>query len=46
VIIAMDFTTAALAIGVLKPMRRHWLATIGTRSDSASLHQPPVVLAE
>jgi MFS transporter, OFA family, oxalate/formate antiporter len=46
VIIAMDFTTAALAIGVLKPMRRHWLATISTRSDSASLHQPPVVLAE
>jgi len=25
VIIAMDFTTAALAIGVLKPMRRRWL---------------------
>lgn len=26
VIIAMDFTTAALAIGVLKPMRQRWLA--------------------
>jgi oxalate/formate antiporter len=25
VIIAMDFTTAALAIGVLKPLRRKWL---------------------
>jgi oxalate/formate antiporter len=25
VIITMDFTTAALAIGVLKPMRRRWL---------------------
>jgi hypothetical protein len=25
VIIAMDFTTAGLAIGVLKPMRRRWL---------------------
>ena len=25
-IIAMDFTTAALAIGVLKPMRQRWLA--------------------
>ena len=25
VIIAMDFTTAALAIGVLKPMRQRWL---------------------
>ena len=24
-IIAMDFATAALAIGVLKPMRRRWL---------------------
>jgi oxalate/formate antiporter len=27
VIIAMDFTTAALAIGLLKPMRRRWLET-------------------
>jgi oxalate/formate antiporter len=26
-IIAMDFTTAALAIGVLKPMRQRWLAS-------------------
>ena len=26
VIIAMDFTTAALAIGLLKPMRQRWLA--------------------
>jgi MFS family permease len=26
VIITMDFTTAALAIGVLKPMRQRWLA--------------------
>jgi hypothetical protein len=25
VIIAMDFTTAALAIAVLKPLRRRWL---------------------
>jgi len=25
VIVAMDFTTAALAIGVLKPLRRRWL---------------------
>jgi MFS family permease len=32
VIIAMDFTTAALAIGVLKPWRRRWLATVATRS--------------
>jgi hypothetical protein len=77
VIIAMDFTTALLAIAVLKPMRRQWLATIDTRlataaetlrsrpgparfdrfsavvadgltqrSDSISLHQPPVMLAE
>jgi MFS family permease len=32
VIIAMDFTTAALAIGLLKPMRRRWLASIAARS--------------
>jgi len=32
VIIAMDFTTAALAIGLLKPLRRRWLATVGTRA--------------
>jgi hypothetical protein len=29
VIIAMDFTTAALAITVLKPMRRRWLEQSG-----------------
>ena len=28
VIITMDFTTAALAIGVLKPMRRRWLERV------------------
>ena len=33
VIIAMDFTTAALAIGVLKPMRQRWLSA--TRLTSA-----------
>jgi hypothetical protein len=27
VIITMDFTTAVLAIAVLKPMRRRWLET-------------------
>jgi hypothetical protein len=29
VIIVMDFTTAALAITVLKPMRRRWLEQSG-----------------
>ena len=36
VIIAMDFTTALLAIAVLKPMRRQWLATIDTRLATAA----------
>jgi oxalate/formate antiporter len=37
VIIAMDFTTAALAIGVLKPMRRRWLETSQPAYPSAAL---------
>ena len=36
VIIAMDFTTALLAIAVLNPMRRQWLATIDTRLATAA----------
>lgn len=32
VIITMDFTTAALAIAVLKPMRRRWFAALRTRA--------------
>ena len=40
VIIAMDFTTAALAIGLLKPMRRRWLASIATRTLSAVEMRP------
>ena len=36
VIIAMDFTTAALAIGVLKPMRQRWLAAALTTSAVAT----------
>jgi oxalate/formate antiporter len=36
VIIAMDFTTAALAIGVLKPMRRRWLATAARRGQATA----------
>jgi hypothetical protein len=40
VIIAMDFTTAALAIAVLKPMRRRWLEKsqrqrVGTTAQEA-----------
>ena len=36
VIIAMDFTTAALAIGVLKPMRQRWLAAAQITSGVAT----------
>lgn len=36
VIIAMDFVTAALAIAVLKPMRRRWLAARGLRRQGAT----------
>ncbi len=36
VIIAMDFTTAALAIAVLKPMRRRWLAAARITSGVAT----------
>ena len=39
VIIAMDFTTAALAIGVLKPMRQRWLAAARIASDVATDRQ-------
>ena len=39
VIIAMDFTTAALAIAVLKPMRRRWLAALSERTPVASDRQ-------
>ena len=35
VIIAMDFTTAILAIAVLRPMRRQWLATASQRAVAA-----------
>jgi hypothetical protein len=41
VIIAMDFTTAALAIGVLKPMRRRWLAA--TRLPVPAVTDPRVI---
>jgi oxalate/formate antiporter len=37
VIITMDFTTAALAIGVLKPMRRRWLARVEREKAHASM---------
>jgi len=36
VIITMDFTTAALAIGALKPMRRRWLGGASARNVVAS----------
>jgi MFS family permease len=36
VIIVMDFTTAALAIGVLKPMRQRWLAAARMASSGVS----------
>jgi oxalate/formate antiporter len=36
VIIAMDFTTAALAIRVLKPLRQRWLATARITSGVAT----------
>jgi len=36
VIITMDFTTAALAIGVLKPMRQRWLAAALITSAAAT----------
>jgi oxalate/formate antiporter len=36
VIIVMDFTTAALAIAVLKPMRQRWLAAARVTALSAS----------
>ncbi|HZL96968.1 MAG TPA: oxalate/formate MFS antiporter, partial [Vicinamibacterales bacterium] len=39
VIIAMDFTTAALAIAVLKPMRQRWLAAARMASTVASDRQ-------
>ena len=39
VIIAMDFTTAALAIGVLKPMRQRWLAAARMASTVATDRQ-------
>ena len=39
VIIAMDFTTAALAIGVLKPMRQRWLAAARIASAVATDRQ-------
>jgi oxalate/formate antiporter len=37
VIIAMDFTTAALAIGALKPMRRRWLEASRRAFSGAAL---------
>ncbi len=37
VIITMDFATAALAIGVLKPMRQRWLASRGARAPMAAV---------
>jgi len=40
VIIAMDFTTAALAIAVLKPLRRRWLTDM-TRRDTDVVAAPP-----
>jgi oxalate/formate antiporter len=49
VIIAMDFTTAALAIGVLKPMRRRYLKSIADVSPAApagSKEQDPAYAAE
>jgi oxalate/formate antiporter len=39
-IIAMDFTTAALAIGVLKPMRRRWLAAARRHRLDAPAQEP------
>ena len=39
VIIVMDFTTAALAIAVLKPMRRRWLAARNERMPVAGDRQ-------
>jgi oxalate/formate antiporter len=39
VIIAMDFTTAALAIRVLKPLRQRWLATARITSGVATDRQ-------
>jgi len=36
VIITMDFTTAALAIAVLKPMRRRWMDAVRTRAPIAA----------
>jgi len=36
VIITMDFTTAGLAIAVLKPMRRRWMAAMSERMPAAS----------
>ncbi|HEY6613353.1 MAG TPA: oxalate/formate MFS antiporter [Vicinamibacterales bacterium] len=39
VIIAMDFTTAALAIGALKPMRQRWLAAAYITSTVATDRQ-------
>jgi OFA family oxalate/formate antiporter-like MFS transporter len=39
VIIVMDFTTAALAIGVLKPMRRRWLAALAATAPGATAPQ-------
>ena len=43
VIIVMDFTTAALAIGVLKPMRQRWLAA--ARVTAPGVSDPQVVPA-
>ena len=34
-VIAMNFLTAILAIFVLKPMRRRWLASAGTPAKAA-----------
>jgi oxalate/formate antiporter len=39
VIIVMDFTTAALAIGVLKPMRQRWLAAARAPSTASTDRQ-------
>jgi MFS transporter, OFA family, oxalate/formate antiporter len=42
VIISMDFTTAALAIAALKPMRRRWLEqTDRGRLDTSAEERPP-----
>ena len=40
VIIAMDVTTALLAIAVLKPMRRRWLERTQHESGGITVQEP------